>query len=82
MNDKSYLETLLTNTKSCCDLLLHGTIESSTPEVHAAFNNTLFTTLEIQNALYKQMEAKGWYQTKPVPVTKIQQTATQVTSGA
>lgn len=78
MNDRFYMETLLTWTKSYCDLLLHGTIESSSEYVNSTMNQALFECLSIQNAVYKQMETKGWYKTKPVPVAKVEQTATQI----
>lgn len=75
MNDKYYMENLLTWTKSYCDLLLHATIESSTPNVNGTMEQALLTCLSVQNAIYKRMESKGWYQTKMAPVTKIEQAA-------
>lgn len=78
MNDRFYMETLLTWTKAYCDLLLHGTIEASTEHVNSTMNQSLFEVLSLQNAIYKQMEQKGWYKTKPVPLTKIEQTASHM----
>lgn len=75
MSDKYYMENLLTWTKSYCDLLLHATIESSTPNVNGTMEQALLTCLSVQNAIYKRMESKGWYQTKMAPITKIEQTA-------
>lgn len=77
MNDKFYMEDLLNNAKAICSLLLDGTIESATPQVTSTFNQTLFDALAVQNAIYKQMESKGWYQTQAVPQNKVAQAAAQ-----
>ena len=45
---------------------MHGTIESSTQEVHCAFKEALNTSLDIQNKIYNLMKEKGWYQTQEV----------------
>ena len=57
--------------KGVCDLYLHGTIESTTAEVHCAFKEALNTSLDIQNKLYNLMADKGWYQTQTVEQQKI-----------
>ena len=41
MNDKDIMEGILLTTKGVCDLYLHGSIESATPNVHQAFNTAL-----------------------------------------
>lgn len=61
MENKFYMEQLLSSVKGLSNLLLNATIEASTDDVHATFNNCLFDTLAMQNAIYKQMEAKGYY---------------------
>ena len=38
MNDKDIMEGILLTTKGVCDLYLHGSIESATPNVHQAFS--------------------------------------------
>ena len=45
MNDQSIMENLLLTTKGVCDLYMHGTIESSTPNVHRAFDAALSDNL-------------------------------------
>lgn len=72
MNDKTLLEDLLGSIKGQCGLMLHGTIESSTPQVHEAFNNALFESLRIQNEIYTQMSQRGWYTEETVQPNKIQ----------
>ena len=71
MNDKEIMENLLLTTKGVCDLYLHGSIESPTPGVHQTFTNALGSTLAMQDAIYKQMSAKGWYQTETAPQQQI-----------
>mgnify|MGYP003553897485 CR=1 FL=1 len=75
MDDKTLMENLLYAVKSTCDLYFHGTIESSSGDVHGAFNCALDKTLKIQNDIYNKMSEKGWYQNKPAPQPQIQQTA-------
>ena len=63
MDDKLIMDNILTSTKSECDLLMHGTIESATPGVHTAFSQILNDTL--------CMTAKGWYPTQNAEQQKI-----------
>ena len=71
MEDKDLMEKELLIIKGVCDLYLHGTIESTTLEVHSAFKDALNETLDIQNKLYNLMAEKGWYKTENVEQTKI-----------
>ncbi len=61
MDDKLIMDNILTSTKSVCDLMMHGTIESSTTDVHSAFAEVLNDSLCMQNEIYKKMSQKGWY---------------------
>ena len=71
MEDKDVMENELLIIKGVCDLYLHGTIESTTAEVHSAFKDALNTSLDIQNKLYNLMAEKGWYKTDTAEQTKI-----------
>ena len=71
MDDKCIMENILLTTKGVCDLYLHGTIESSTADVHQAFDNALNESLCIQDQIYKKMSAKGWYSTEQAEEQKI-----------
>lgn len=73
MNDKVLMDDVLTSIKAQCDLYLHATIESSTPDVHEAFNNSLFEFLRIQNEVYSKMAARNWYPNEQAPINKVQQ---------
>ncbi len=71
MNDKELMEKELLVVKGVTDLYLHGTIESSTAEVHTAFKEALNKSLDIQNKLYNLMAEKGWYNTEIADQQKI-----------
>ncbi|MBD5080945.1 MAG: spore coat protein [Ruminiclostridium sp.] len=71
MNDKNLMENILLLEKGVCDLYMHGTIESSTDDVHNAFNAALNNSLCMQDEIYDKMAAKGWYPTEQVEQNKI-----------
>ncbi len=71
MEDRDLMEKELLIIKGVCDLYLHGTIESSTQEVHCAFKEALNTSLDIQNKIYNLMKEKGWYQTQDVDQMQV-----------
>ena len=74
MNDKDLMEGELLTIKGACDLYLHGTLEATTAEVHAAFKDALDESLNIQNKIYNLMAEKGWYTTDTADQTKINET--------
>lgn len=61
MDDKTIMDNILTGVKSSCDLMMHGTIESSDPSVHRTFTSALSDCLSMQNTIYTKMSEKGWY---------------------
>lgn len=61
MDDKNLMEDVLLTVKGACDLYLHGTIESATQNVHAAFDQALGESLCMQEGIYQKMAAQGWY---------------------
>ena len=71
MDDKSLMEDILLLEKGVCDLFLHGTIESSTQNVHGAFRTALTESLCMQDTIYTKMAAKGWYPSEQVESQKI-----------
>lgn len=66
MEDKFYLESLLTECKALCNLLFAATTESSNVEVHQKFQTGLNVCLEWQNAIFKHMEQMGYYKQENV----------------
>ena len=77
MEDRELMENELLVIKGVCDLYLHGAIESSTAEVHSAFQDALEETLNIQNKIYNLMSEKGWYKTETAEPNKINTTKNQ-----
>ncbi len=71
MEDKDVMENELLIIKGVCDLYLHGSLESTTAEVHTAFKDALNTSIDIQNKIYNLMAEKGWYKTDTAEQTKI-----------
>ena len=61
MNDRQIMEGIFLTTKGVCDLYMHGTIESATPNVHQTFSTALNDAINMQNGIYQQMSAHGWY---------------------
>ncbi len=81
MNDKEIMENLLLNLKGECDLLMHGAIESSTPNVHTTFVNAFNETLALQNEVYNKMAQMGWYPSTPAEQKQIDAVKTKFSSG-
>ena len=73
MDDKNMMQNLLLLEKGCCDLYLHGAVESSTKNVLGAFNSALDDSLSMQDEIYSKMTNKGWYNVCDVEQTKIDQ---------
>ena len=73
MEDRELMEKELLTIKGVCDLYMHGTIESTTAEVHSAFKDALNTSLDIQNKIYNLMAERGWYTNDMAEQTKINQ---------
>ncbi len=74
MEDRDLMEKELLVIKGVCDLYLHGSIESSTAEVHCAFKEALNESLDIQNKIYNLMAEKGWYKLDMAEQQKIDAT--------
>ena len=71
MDDRTLMEGLLLEVKVVFDLYMHGSIESSTSNVHSTFNCALNDCIKMQNDIYSQMSQKGWYPTEQAQQTQI-----------
>ncbi len=71
MDDKNLMENILLLEKGVCDLYMHGTIESSTANVHQVFHAALNDSLGMQDTIYDKMAAKGWYPTEQAEQSKV-----------
>ena len=78
MNDKDIMEGILLTTKGVCDLYMHGSIESATPNVHQTFNAALNDALCMQNNIYNEMAQHGWYPSEQAQPQQIQQSQAQL----
>lgn len=82
MEDKNLMENLLWLEKGVCDLFLHGSIESSTDNVHQTFKTALNNALSMQDTIYDKMAAKGWYPTEQVEQKKIDTVKQKFSAGS
>lgn len=71
MDDRNLMENMLLLEKGVCDLFMHGTIESSSADVHQAFCSSLNTALNIQEQIYGKMEERGWYKSEQADQSKM-----------
>lgn len=71
MNDKELMEGVIVGLKQCSDLMLHGSIESATPNVHGTFSTALNSVICMQSDVYKDMSDRGWYPADQAPQQKI-----------
>lgn len=82
MDDKCIMENILLTEKGICDLYLHGTIESATPNVNQTFHSALNDSLTMQSDVYKEMSQKGWYPSESAPEQQIQKTKQKYSSAS
>lgn len=82
MDDKCLMESILLLEKGACDLYMHGTLESSTANVHQTFDSALECSIKIQDDVYNEMSAKGWYPTEQAEQKKINQVKQKFTMGS
>lgn len=73
MDDREIMENILLTTKGVCDLYMHGSIESATPNVRQVFNTALTDSLTMQSGIYQQMSQHGWYASEQAEPQRIQQ---------
>lgn len=71
MDDRNLMENILLLEKGACDLYMHGTIEASTANVHKAFTEALNEALCMQEKVYGEMAARGWYPMEQADQNKI-----------
>lgn len=71
MDDRELMENMLMLEKGACDLFMHGSIESSSANVHQTFVTSLNAAMQMQSQIYDKMQQKGWYPTEQVQQSKI-----------
>ena len=70
MDDRTIMDNILSAIKGVCDLMIHGAIESSIPDVHSAFTKAFNETPCMQNKI-NVMSQKGWYSTQQAEQQKV-----------
>lgn len=71
MDDRTIMDSILSATKGACDLMMHGAIESPTPNVHGKFKQAFDEVLCMQTEIYSKMSEKGWYPAEQAPQQQI-----------
>ena len=71
MDDRNLMENILMLEKGACDLFMHGTIESSSADVHQTFSDSLNDALSIEKQIYNKMSERGWYSADQADQNKL-----------
>lgn len=66
LENKYYMENILTLTKSLITISLNGTIESSNKNVRKVFDESLKTLLSLQEKLFDELKEKKIYKIENV----------------
>ena len=66
LENKYYMENILTLTKSLITISLNGTIESSNKHVRKVFDESLKTLLSLQEKLFDELKEKKIYKIENV----------------
>ncbi len=81
MNDKLIMENYLLLLKSTVEVYVHGTLESSNPDIRELLKKGLDRIMEAQADTYDTMTEYGWYQVNNVQANVIQQTICNIQNG-
>ena len=80
MDSKLIMENYLLILKSTMEVYVHGTLESSNPDVRDTLRSVLEETLTHQANTYDLMTKYGWYNVQNVESTTISQTLNKIQS--
>ena len=81
MNDKLIMDNYLLLLKSTVEVYVHGTLESSNPDVREVLKNGLNIIMQAQADTYDTMTKYGWYTISNVQANVINQTLNKIQSG-
>ena len=70
MDDKLVMTNILDTSKSVCNLLNQGSIESNDTVIVNTYKKVLSALLTMQHDIYKTMQEEGWY-----PVENVKEQA-------
>lgn len=71
MNNQQIMENYLLVLKSTVEVYVHGTLESSNPDVRKILKSSLDETLSSQEKTYREMTNYGWYKNNNIKTTDI-----------
>ena len=80
MDDKNLMQNLLLLEKGCCELYMHGAVESANQNVLSAFSAAYDDSLSMQGEIFSKMTEKGWYSPKQVEQQKVDDLRRQFSS--
>ena len=80
MNDQLLLENYLLVLKSTVEVYVHGTLESSNPDVRDTLKLGLDEIIKHQARTYDEMTNYGWYTISNIDLKKIKQTLNSIKS--
>ena len=80
MNSQVIMDNYLLVLKSCVEVYVHGTLESSNEDVKTLLNECLNEILDCQKNTYNLMTKYGWYQTSNIDSNIIQDTLNKLES--
>lgn len=81
MNDQILMDNYLLILKSTIEVYVHGTLESSNPDVRSTLKEGLDSTIKHQANTYDKMTEYGWYTINNVSPSAINQKLTTIQSG-
>ncbi len=74
MNDQLLMDNYLLILKSTIEVYVHGTLESSNPDIRSLLKFGLDETIKHQASTYDKMTEHGWYTISNVDAKTIKQT--------
>ena len=80
MNDQIRLDNYLLILKSTVEVFVHGTLESSNPNIRSLLKSCLDSIMTSQANTYDEMTKYGWYTVNNVESTTIKETLNKLNS--
>lgn len=78
MTDQQIFDNYLLLLKSCVEVYVHGTLESSNKDIRDLLKSGLDDTMTLQAETYDEMTKCGWYKVNNVKENDISKTLNKV----
>ncbi len=82
MNDQLIYNNYLLLLKSCVEVYVHGTLESTNQDVREVLKDSLDKIISMQNCTYQLMVDNGWYNIQNVSNKVIDKTIQSLESNS